>query len=70
MLTYLTEYRINKKGAECYRTRSREEAVAKLTALNARRPVYTLQARTCRTERGVTLTDPSGRPMWSPWFND
>ena len=23
-----------------------------------------------RNSRGVTLTDPSGRPMWSPWFND
>ena len=45
-----TEYRINKKGAECFRTEDREAAYNKLAQLQAKRPVvYTMQTR-CRNE--------------------
>lgn len=47
-----TEYRINKKGAECFRTENREEAVEKLAALQAKRPgIYTMQTRTRRENK-------------------
>jgi hypothetical protein len=41
-----TEYRINKKGAECFRTADRDEAMTKLAQLQEKRPgIYTLQTR-------------------------
>ena len=55
------EYRINKKGAECYRTEFYEECREKLAELNARRPVYTMQHRMIRQGGYID------RPCWSPW---
>lgn len=47
-----TEYRINKKGAECFRTEDREEALSRLAQLQAKRPgVYTMQTRNRRENR-------------------
>lgn len=69
-IVYATEYRINKKGAECFRTRDRNEAMSKLSELNAKRPgIYTLQRRTCRYNTMIweLETDYLGRPAWSPW---
>jgi len=66
----IEEYRINKKGAECFRTRDREEATKRLADLQAKKPngVYTLQSRDCCLDRrGFMETDPSGKPCWSIW---
>lgn len=69
MTAYKTEYRINKKGAECFRTESYEIAKAKLAALSEKRSgVYTMQERDVQLDRyGVAHTDCSGRPLWSTW---
>lgn len=69
MMAYKTEYRINKKGAECFRTESYEIAKAKLDTLSAKRcGVYTMQERSVQLDRyGVVLTDCSGHPLWSSW---
>jgi len=49
---YHVQYRINKKGAECFRTGNRDEAEAKLAELNAKRPgIYTMQKRSVRLDR-------------------
>lgn len=56
------EYRINKKGAECFRTEDYELAVAKLAELNARRPVYTMQTRTLRYGGYID------NAHWGPWL--
>ena len=52
---YHVQYRINKKGAECYRCRTREEAEEKLAELRAKRPgnpgIYTMQRRETRLDR-------------------
>lgn len=69
MIDYRTEYRINKKGAECFRSADYDEARRKLDELNAKRPgVYTMQSRAVRVNRfGVKDQDWLGRPAWSPW---
>lgn len=69
MTKYRTEYRINKKGCEIYRTEIFEEAREKLEELQAKRPgVYTMQTRICQKDRyGVLFTDGLGRPNWSRW---
>ena len=66
---YLSEYRINKNGCECYRTRYLEEAVAKLEQLQAKRPgVYTMQTRSVQLNRySVVDVDWRGEPRWSSW---
>ena len=68
-MKYKSEYRINKKGAECFRTTDGEKAHAKFKELSAKRPgIYTMQSRTVYlTRHGVELTDSSGRPLWSAW---
>lgn len=49
---YHVQYRVNKKGAECFRTGNREEARAKLAELSAKRPgIYTMQRRDTRCNR-------------------
>ena len=66
----ITEYRINKKGAECFRTRFEGEARKKLEELRAKKPnvAFTLQTRCCYTDRrGIPNTDPSGNWCWTPW---
>lgn len=67
MTAYKTEYRINKKGAECFRTENYEIAKAKLATLSAKRSgVYTMQRRSVQLDRyGVAHTDASGHPLWS-----
>lgn len=70
MMTYkvVNEYRINKKGSECFRTRSLEEAKEKLAELNSKRPVYTLQTRSARVDKyGVYEQDWLGRVAWGIW---
>ena len=64
-----TEYRINKKGAECFRTMCEEIAMDKFNELSAKRPnVYTMQRRYVPLDKyGVELHDLSGRPLWSCW---
>lgn len=69
-MRYISEYRINKKGAECFRTDSYEEAKARLERLRAEKPnvKYDMQSRTVRLDRqGRIILDPFGRPDWSPW---
>ena len=49
---YHVQFRINKKGAECFRTGNYEEAVQKLNELNQKRPgIYTMQKRSTRLDR-------------------
>ena len=64
-----SEYRINKKGAECFRTDSLESAAARFEELSQRRPgVYTMQTRRCQLDRfGVRLKDAAGKSLWSSW---
>ena len=65
-----TEYRINKKGAECFRTADREEAYNKLAQLQAKRPgVYTMQTRHRRENKyGQPVTATSlGQDGWGFW---
>jgi hypothetical protein len=63
-MTVIYEYRINKKGAECFRSRDLEQTKDRLRTLSGRRPgVYTMQARSIRLDR-------YGRPYdrdWTPW---
>ena len=68
----ITEYRINKKGSECFRTWYRSEAEMKLAKLRERKPngVYTMQYRTYQNNgHGAMALDCSGRPVCTPWFN-
>lgn len=65
------EYRVNKKGAECFRTEFYEEAKAKLEELQAAKPNvrFDLQKRYVYLDKhGVPRMDYLGRPQWSPWF--
>ena len=64
------EYRINKKGAECFRTESYEEAKARLKELQAAKPnvKYDMQSRHVRCDyKGRPQYDWKGRLEWSPW---
>lgn len=63
------EYRINKKGCECFRFSNFEQAREKMDELSAKRPgIYTMQSRTCRANKyGVLETDGLGRPLWTCW---
>lgn len=63
------EYRINKKGAECFRTTDSEAAYSVLHSLQAERPgVYTMQRRICKLDRyGRLERSLSGDPLWSAW---
>ena len=56
------EYRINKKGSECFRTEIYQEAKQKLDELNAKRPVYTMQSRS------MSYGGYIDRPDWTPWM--
>lgn len=70
MIKYRTEYRINKKGAECFRTPDCDAAQARFKELSEKQPgIYTLQRRSVRIDRnGVADQDWRGRPAWSPWI--
>lgn len=69
MTKWITEYRINKKGAECFRTRDTDKAYARLAELQAKRPgVYTMQRRTAQLDRhGVAMVNASGATIWTAW---
>ena len=68
-IRYCYEYRINKKGAECFRTTIRKEAEEKLAELEARRPgIYSMQSRSVQVlKNGIKHQDGLGRPTWGPW---
>lgn len=69
MIHYTDEYRINKKGAECFRSSSFSEIKERFMTLNEKRPgVYTIQRRHCRLDKyGCREYDHKGRPNWTPW---
>jgi len=62
-----TEFRINKKGAECFRTEDKDTAYAKLEQLQAKRPgIYTMQTRHRRENKyGQQIV--FARDGWSLW---
>lgn len=64
-----TEYRINKKGAEVFRTTIASDAQKRLSELQAKRPgVYTMQTRFVALDRhGMVMTDLAGKALWSAW---
>lgn len=63
-----TEYRINKKGAECFRTLDKEAACNRLAELQAKRPgIYTLQTRDRRENEYGQPTGGDWRTGWEPW---
>ena len=70
MIKYVAEYRINKKGAECFRSREFNEVQKKLAELRVKKPacLFTVQRRICRVNRfGVLERDYKGRPAWGIW---
>lgn len=59
------QYRINKKGAECFRTGDKDEARAKLAELQSKRPgVYTLQYRCVTCNRYGVEEQPLEKAGW------
>lgn len=70
MMKYVYEYRINKKGAECFRSRSFEAIKERLEELRAKKPNvnYEMQTRSARLDRfGVTEKNWKGETAWSIW---
>ena len=70
MIKHRYEYRINKKGAECYRTDDPKQLQIKLAELKEKKPnvVYTTQSRSCRLNKyGVMDQDHLRRPAWGIW---
>lgn len=68
----ITEYRINKKGCECFRTFNYNEAKEKMAQLQARKPncKFTMQHRSYHTRRnGCVELDLSGKPIASCWMD-
>ena len=63
---YRSEYRINKKGAECFRSLDRDEVIAKLIDLRSKHNpcIYTLQKRTVRLDRYGCEERPLSKAMW------
>ena len=64
------QYRITKKGCECFRTSIRKELTAKLNELTEAHPntKYAIQIRYVPTNRvGAPLLLPNGEPQWSTW---
>ena len=64
------EYRINKKGCECFRSDDREKVLERFKELSEKHPgIYTMQSRSCDYEPGCgyLMHDHLGRPRWSIW---
>ena len=62
---YHVQFRINKKGAECFRTGDRDEANSKLAELNAKRPgIYSMQRRSTRLDRYGCEMQPLEKTRW------
>jgi hypothetical protein len=69
---YSSEYRINKKGCECFRTESREAATERVQELQRRNSncVYSMQERRCRIDNyGAKIREWKDRPQWGPWYD-
>ncbi len=71
MIKHAYEYRINKKGSECFRSRSLEETRKKLAGMSEKRPgIYSMQSRSCRLDRNGMLEKAwNGKPAWSIWMD-
>lgn len=68
MTTYRSEYRITKKGAECFRSTSYEETRKKYAELSVKRPdVYAMQCRRVQVDRYGSPIICGGKPLWSAW---
>lgn len=69
MIKTRDEYRVTKKGSECFRAGTYEEAKRKLDQLTGGKPnaKYGIQVRSCRYEGRALATDHLGRPEWTPW---
>lgn len=68
----ISEYRINKKGCECFRSRSWEATKAKLEELRAKKPscTFTTQYRSAdKDKHGLCVLDYKGRIQWSCWMD-
>ena len=68
----VTEYRINKKGCECFRSQEWEEIHKKMADLKAKKPgcKFTIQYRSVRREKnGFLHRDWMGRIDWTPWLD-
>lgn len=63
---YHVQYRINKKGAQCFLTGNFEEAKAKLDELSAKRPgIYTMQRRSVKLDKyGFETPQPLEKTGW------
>lgn len=61
------QYRINKKGCECFRTWSRQELIEKLAELKAKHPnvAFTTQSRSYRVNQVGAPLD--GVMNWTSW---
>ena len=64
-----TEYRINKKGAEFFRTDDRDDAYSRLAQLQEKRPgVFTIQSRHRRENKyGQPVIFNDRHNGWSLW---
>ena len=63
-----TEFRINKKGAECFRTEDKEVAYSKLQELQQKRPgIYTMQTRHRRENKYGQSVICGFQDGWSLW---
>ena len=63
---YREEYRINKKGCECFRTCDLDEAKQKLAELSAKRPgIYTMQRRSTKLDKYGCEEQPLAGKIWS-----
>ncbi len=71
MIKSKSEYRVTKKGSECFRAGTYEEAKQKFDQLTGGKPSakYGIQHRSCRYEGGSLAKDHLGRPDWTPWFD-
>ena len=71
MCKYLIEYRINKKGAECFRSTDWAAICTKFAALSEKARTASLlsvQSRYVPLDRlGIPLTAGNGQPLWSTW---
>lgn len=71
-IKYRSEYRINKKGCEIFRSEIWSETLEAFRRLSEKRPgVYTIQRRDCRIGKyGVLEVNHwNGENAWSPWFD-
>lgn len=64
MMKYMYQYRINKRGAECYRSTDYRAVLDRYDTLHQRHPeIYTVQVRDIRLNQHGMPYDRD----WSPW---